>query len=206
MYILLSGYMPFPGKDFEEIFQKIRSGKIHFDYDEFKHVSQEGKDLIKKLIVVDPEERYSACQALSHKWFEMYDGRYVTPACEILEKNLVQRLKEYRGVSHLKRAAYNILVKMSAEEDVLPIAEQFKVLDKDGTGMISVEELEQYLKEKNHNLTTAEINSVIKEIDYAGNGKINYSEFLCATMDVKKTITDARVRSVFNVFDTDHSG
>ena len=53
MYILLSGYMPFPGKDFEEIFQKIRSGKIHFDYDEFKHVSQEGKDLIKKMIVVD---------------------------------------------------------------------------------------------------------------------------------------------------------
>ena len=55
MYILLSGYMPFPGKDFLEIFEKIRSGKIHFDYEEFKHVSQEGKDLIKKLIVVDPE-------------------------------------------------------------------------------------------------------------------------------------------------------
>jgi calcium-dependent protein kinase len=53
MYILLSGYMPFQGKDFDEIFSRIRIGKISFDYEEFKHVSQEGKDLITKLIVVD---------------------------------------------------------------------------------------------------------------------------------------------------------
>jgi Ca2+-binding EF-hand superfamily protein len=72
--------------------------------------------------------------------------------------------------------------------------------------MISVDELKHYLEEKNHNLTAEEINSVIKEIDYAGNGKINYSEFLCATIDVKKAISEAKLRSVFNVFDTDHSG
>lgn len=60
MYILLSGYMPFQGEDFDEIFAKIRAGKFHFDYAEFIHVSQEGKDLIKKLIVVDADSRFSA--------------------------------------------------------------------------------------------------------------------------------------------------
>ena len=60
MYILLSGYMPFQGKDFDEIFNKIRIGTISFEYEEFKHVSPEGKDLISKLIVVDQDTRYSA--------------------------------------------------------------------------------------------------------------------------------------------------
>lgn len=149
MYILLSGYMPFEGEDFDDIFAKIRAGRINFDYDEFKHVSEEGKDLIRKLIVVDSQARYSACDALAHPWFKMYDGRYVTPACEILEHSLVQRLKEYRGVSHLRRAAINILVKMSPETEIQPVAEHFKQLDRDGTGMINVDELTHFMKEKN---------------------------------------------------------
>ena len=51
-----------------------------------------------------------------------------------------------------------------------------------------------------------EINALIKEIDYKGNGKINYSEFLSATLDMKLFLTDAKLISVFNFFDTDHSG
>lgn len=68
MYILLCGYMPFQGEDFDEIFTKIKIGKYHFDYEEFKHVSNEGKDLIAKLLVLNPERRYSACEALAHPW------------------------------------------------------------------------------------------------------------------------------------------
>jgi|TARA_B110000305_G_scaffold137709_1_gene153694 Ca2+-binding EF-hand superfamily protein len=33
-------------------------------------------------------------------------------------------------------------------------------------------------------LTTDEIDKLIKEIDYADNDKINYSEFIAATIDV----------------------
>lgn len=47
---------------------------------------------------------------------------------------------------------------------------------------------------------------ILKEIDYQGNGKINYSEFLSATLDIQNFLTDSKLRSVFNVFDTDQSG
>lgn len=47
---------------------------------------------------------------------------------------------------------------------------------------------------------------ILKEIDYQGNGKINYSEFLSATLDIQNFLTDTKLLSVFNVFDTDHSG
>jgi len=32
-------------------------------------------------------------------------------------------------------------------------------------------------------VSDAELNALIGELDYAGNGKINYSEFLAATVD-----------------------
>jgi len=47
---------------------------------------------------------------------------------------------------------------------------------------------------------------MISESDYAGNGQINYSEFLSATLDVKTFLNDTKLRSVFSLFDTDGSG
>ena len=42
-------------------------------------------------------------------------------------------------------------------------------------------------------------------MDYHNNGKINYSEFLSATINVQKFITDQRLLAIFNQFDTDGS-
>jgi len=53
LYILLCGYTPFSGGDCDEIFGKIRLGRINFDHPEFLSVSEDAKDLIKKLIVVN---------------------------------------------------------------------------------------------------------------------------------------------------------
>ena len=55
-----------------------------------------------------------------------------------------------------------------------------------------------------------EINQIIKEVDYFGNGMINYSEFLAATLDAKTFLSgeegDAKLRAIFQQFDTDNSG
>lgn len=50
--------------------------------------------------------------------------------------------------------------------------------------MINIEDLTHFMKSKNQNLSSEEIQMILKELDYAGNGKINYSEFLSATIDV----------------------
>lgn len=46
----------------------------------------------------------------------------------------------------------------------------------------------------------------MKNLDYAGNGKINYSEFLVATIEIKKVLTFDRLWALFQYFDTDNSG
>ena len=47
---------------------------------------------------------------------------------------------------------------------------------------------------------------MMDELDSYGNGKINYSEFLAATVDVNTFLTEEKLKSVFCMFDTDNSG
>lgn len=94
------------------------------------------------------------------------------------------RLREYKGVSHLKRAAINILVKMSNEAETKTMTEQFRRLDIDGSGMISIDEMTLFMTRLTPEIGNDEIKRIFKEVDYVGNGKINYSEFLSATLDI----------------------
>jgi len=55
--------------------------------------------------------------------------------------------------------------------------------------MVLASELTDVLKKKGVNLDEDEINQIIKEVDYYGNGKINYSEFLVATMDMDRILS-----------------
>ncbi len=62
------------------------------------------------------------------------------------------------------------------------------------------------IKEKHLGLSGKDIEELIREVDYQGNGKINYSEFLSATIDVKHFLSEQRLRAIFQQFDTDNSG
>lgn len=71
LYIFLCGYPPFYGEDDQEILRAVQLGKYDFDGDEWEDVSDEAKDLIRKLIA-KPERRLTADEALKHKWFKMH--------------------------------------------------------------------------------------------------------------------------------------
>lgn len=60
LYIFMSGFMPFPARDKEELFIKIIRGQFTFKHKEFEKVSEEGKDLITKLLHLSPSHRLTA--------------------------------------------------------------------------------------------------------------------------------------------------
>ena len=68
MYILLSGKVPFPGRNEVEIIGNVIKGEYHFNHDSFKKASPECKDLICHLLVKDQSKRFDADQALNHPW------------------------------------------------------------------------------------------------------------------------------------------
>jgi len=64
----------------------------------------------------------------------------------------------------------NILVKMASEEELLELTNAFRIIDRDGTGLIKAHELSDIIQQHNLQISQEDINNMIRESDYAGNG------------------------------------
>jgi calcium/calmodulin-dependent protein kinase I len=62
LFLMLSGTPPFYHPDHLELFEMIKKGEFNFGARTWENVSDEAKDLIKGLLVVNPEERFTAEQ------------------------------------------------------------------------------------------------------------------------------------------------
>lgn len=60
LYILLSGYMPFPAQTQENLEIKINECDFHFKHKEFRKVSNEAKELISWLLQKEGTDRPTA--------------------------------------------------------------------------------------------------------------------------------------------------
>ena len=67
-YIILGGYPPFHDENKKRLYALIRSADYEFHEDYWNNVSDEAKDLIKNLLLVDSRKRFTAKQALEHSW------------------------------------------------------------------------------------------------------------------------------------------
>ena len=98
-----------------------------------------------------------------------------------------------------------MLIKMTSQKELSTLAAEFKKVDTDGTGMIDREELTTIFQRAGIEMSAASVDNIICELDYQGNGMINYSEFLAATVDLDKFADDGKLRAVFNQLDTDQT-
>ena len=67
------------------LYRKIKAADYAFDPQYWDQVSDDAKDLIKKMLVVDPDKRLTADQALRHPWFMVGDH-------ELISRNLAKTL------------------------------------------------------------------------------------------------------------------
>jgi calcium-dependent protein kinase len=94
LYILLCGYPPFNGANDKQIIEAVLRGKYTLDEPEWEDISEEAKDLVRKMLEYDPAKRISAAEALQHKWIKLHTQS------EKVEKQLAKKtlsnLKNFR--------------------------------------------------------------------------------------------------------------
>lgn len=67
MYALICGYLPFEDKNTSNLYKKIMAGEFQIP----KFVSNEARDLLKKVLNIDPEQRYTLEKIKQHQWYNM---------------------------------------------------------------------------------------------------------------------------------------
>uniref|UniRef100_A0A3Q3K6Z1 Protein kinase domain-containing protein n=1 Tax=Monopterus albus TaxID=43700 RepID=A0A3Q3K6Z1_MONAL len=87
-YMLLSGLCPFLGDDDSETLNNILGCQWNFEEQEFVDTSEEAKDFISRLLVVNKSWRMGASEALRHPWLS--DSALHHQNSRIKKKNLLE--------------------------------------------------------------------------------------------------------------------
>uniref|UniRef100_A0AAY4BRA3 non-specific serine/threonine protein kinase n=1 Tax=Denticeps clupeoides TaxID=299321 RepID=A0AAY4BRA3_9TELE len=82
LFVCLSGYPPFHQSLGDlPVQEQITRGQYTLVPSRWKKVSEEAKDMVRKLLVVDPMERLTVEQALAHPWLEVRATYYILSFC-----------------------------------------------------------------------------------------------------------------------------
>uniref|UniRef100_A0A7S2U0C5 Protein kinase domain-containing protein n=1 Tax=Lotharella oceanica TaxID=641309 RepID=A0A7S2U0C5_9EUKA len=68
LYILLCGFPPFYHEKTQKLYQQIKSGSYDFPEKYWKDITPEAKELIRRMLTVDPAKRITIPQILQHPW------------------------------------------------------------------------------------------------------------------------------------------
>ncbi|CAN6859717.1 unnamed protein product [Brassica oleracea] len=194
LYILLSGSPPFGNDD------EIKKGIIDFDNQPWPCISVGAKDLIKRMLNKNQKERISAENVLEHPWIlsEAPD--------KPIDGVVLSRLKQFRAMNKLKKLALKVIAEGLSEEEIRSLKTMFESMDTDKSGSITYEELKTGLNRLGSKLPEAEVIQLMEAADVDGNGTIDYTEFITATMHRHRLERDEHLHKAFLHFDKDNSG
>jgi calcium/calmodulin-dependent protein kinase I len=100
VFLLLSGNLPFLGRSQKELFRKIVAGKYEFNEEDWQNVSEDAKDMVSNLLVLNPDKRLTADQALKHAWLKLSKDRLSMIGLQ----STSQRLKSFNAKMKLRSA------------------------------------------------------------------------------------------------------
>lgn len=198
LYILLCGLPPFDqSAPIPQLFNAILNARYQFPSPYWDNVSNDAKDLVKKMLVVDVKHRLTPEQILKHPWMVKYEGDKLSKDNMGIQK----RLHEWQATRRLKAAinTFVALLRMSSavltelpdkktQEEILArvqadparmevLRASFDTLDRDNTGVVCVKNIDESMKALGVGKTDSEVAAMVKRFDVHNTGSISFDEF-----------------------------
>ncbi len=131
-------------------------------------ISSECKDLITKMLC-PAGKRLSSQQVLAHPWIVRMADK---PEKVEMPAIVTRQLKVFRSAQRIKKVVLTYLATQLSEKEMEPMKRLFMSLDKNGDGILSLEEIADGLKGRPDEQELADI---ISSMDTDGSGFVDYN-------------------------------
>ena len=207
MYFLLCGEPPFDGETEEEIFKKIKKCDYNFDKEQFKYVSKNCIDLIKKFLEPNIKRRIKAIDALNHPFFsETFNpDTALTHNKDLSLIDKIVQVKRPYSKFHEAVASYMCNNYISKDEEK-KLRAFFRYIDYDKKNNLTKEKIERRLKENGKLLTADKLQYIINAFDFDENGVIEYQEYLIGLCDKNELFSENNLKRFFELNDLEKKG
>jgi len=176
-------------------------------------VSQEAKDFIRSLLVVDPMARPTALQAKESKWLRMWSNRENggKEADSMINPNVVKALVGFKEYSDMRKLLCEVLSFTLLPDQIQGLQKEFEKYDQEGTGEITLSTLKKVLI---GNASTGSLGGLTEEevVDIfnamrvrKGETSIHWHDFIAAGLS-QCQVDDRNLRLAFERLDQDHKG
>merc|ERR1719401_2376090 len=146
-----------------------------FDPRDWAGISDDARDLVRRLVNVDVTSRYTAEQALNHCWVQHRAPR----AKDVpLDKSFVDKLRSFRCRNKFVKAALHVIAAQLSEVQIKNLRDTFISLDGNGDGFLTFKELRAGLLHAGIAELPSDLQEIMAGIDADGSGSIDYTEFL----------------------------
>ncbi|KAJ4971060.1 hypothetical protein NE237_004159 [Protea cynaroides] len=199
LYILLCGFPPFWAETEQGVAQAIIRSVVDFKRDPWPKVSDNAKDLVKKMLDPDPKQRLTAQQVIDHPWLQ---NAKKAPNVNLGE-SVIARLKQFSAMNKLKKRALRVIAEHLSLEEVAGIKEAFDMMDTEKTGKINLEQLKAGVQKLGHTVPEPELAALMKDADV---DCLDYGQFVAVSVHMKKIGNDEHLRKAFSFFDQDQNG
>ena len=208
LYMFIVGHAPFDGRSNRDIMEKIKKGKYLKNEKRWKKASNEVKDLINKLLVLEPEKRLTAFEALKHPWFKVSNSNILYNNIskeEVL--NCISNLLNYSIKSKFEELVLAYIVhNLPRPKQAKSCIKLFKLANKNEDGKLSRNELKETLLNFVSEEFLQNFDDIFSLLDGDNNDYIDYEEFLRATLDRKLLVNDRILKLAFRFFDKEKIG
>ncbi|EKX35163.1 hypothetical protein GUITHDRAFT_90329 [Guillardia theta CCMP2712] len=198
IYTMLCGQPPFYGDDNNQIYKDIQTGE--YEWPEDIVVSKEAKDFVSQMLVLDPEKRITAAEALQHPWITSASKLEVNP----ITSRMLSQLSKVRDIGKLKKQALLAIGYSLDRESIRQMRETFRSLDKEGKGLISFDDLHNAMIQ--FGMKREQVEELFMSISEGNrDGMIEYTTFVAACLEKQTYLDQSQVYHAFHKF-KDKSG
>eukprot|EP00931_Biecheleriopsis_adriatica_P006071 TRINITY_DN107529_c0_g1_i1.p1 TRINITY_DN107529_c0_g1~~TRINITY_DN107529_c0_g1_i1.p1 ORF type:complete len:549 (-),score=131.52 TRINITY_DN107529_c0_g1_i1:128-1774(-) len=226
LYVMLSGSLPFKGRNAKEIFHEVEKGKLKFKDDVWKLISQSAQELVSGLINKTVAARYTAQEALKDGWLKM---ELPEAQATNIQPLLASKMKMHHAAHQLKKMALHVVAKQLEQDNIQHLENLFKALDADKKGYLTLADLEDALVQNGvkadledalvqegmkadledarvQGVKADELHELVEALDHSGDGRINYTSFIAMLLDRRESLEQTVCWRAFCAFDTSGDG